>query len=424
MTDDLHPPAVDRTLLAGAAVASGAAGLIHAAAAGSHSGDRTLVLLFAVCAAAQAGWAGLVALRPTRLVALAGVALNGVALLAWVGSRTTGLPLVDALREAEDVGFQDLAAAAFALLAVALAALAVVRLGRTVSLSPLWSAGVLVLVGVLAVPAMAAEHEHEHDHGAGHDHGEDETAGHEHGEGEDAGDGHGHDGETAGHDHDDGEDAGDGHGEGREADHEHGEGEEGDHGAEDAAATAGGDGHEHHEIPDRLDHPPTADQEAAAQELIDETEAATTQYQDVQAATDAGYRSIGDGAGGFEHYVNPAYTADATVLDPSAPESLVYQVLPDGGRELSTVMYILAPGSTMDDVPDIAGNLTVWHLHDDLCFASGGRVAGRLVDGRCRPAGVHRTTPPMLHVWVVPNDCGPFAGVDRAQSTGSCVDGL
>jgi hypothetical protein len=27
----------------------------------------------------------------------------------------------------------------------------------------------------------------------------------------------------------------------------------------------------------------------------------------------------------------------------------------------------------------------------------------------------------MLHVWVVPNDCGPFAGVDARQETGSWV---
>jgi hypothetical protein len=30
----------------------------------------------------------------------------------------------------------------------------------------------------------------------------------------------------------------------------------------------------------------------------------------------------------------------------------------------------------------------------------------------------------MLHVWVVENECGPFAGVDGAHATGSCVEGF
>jgi hypothetical protein len=29
---------------------------------------------------------------------------------------------------------------------------------------------------------------------------------------------------------------------------------------------------------------------------------------------------------------------------------------------------------------------------------------------------------PMLHVWVKPNDCGPFAGTDFGHMTGSCVE--
>jgi hypothetical protein len=28
----------------------------------------------------------------------------------------------------------------------------------------------------------------------------------------------------------------------------------------------------------------------------------------------------------------------------------------------------------------------------------------------------------MLHVWVVPHDCGPFAATDRGQDTGSCEE--
>src|SRR4029453_14808556 len=116
---------------------------------------------------------------------------------------------------------------------------------------------------------------------------------------------------------------------------------------------------------------------------------------------------------------------DDVALDPSKPESLVYKVLPDGGREFTTVMYILPPGQTMDDVPDIAGNLTIWHGHDNLCFdPTTQRLSGFQVGGRCVPGGTPPVTAPMLPVWVTPNPCGPFAGTDAGQMSGSCEPDL
>jgi hypothetical protein len=327
-------------------------------------------------------------------VAAAGLALNGVALAAWVASRTTGLPVIDALRGAEDVGAQDLAAAVLAL-AAALAAGAALVVPRRLALPPVLAAlGVAVLV-LPAVPAMAAGHSHggdDHEDPADDASPEADHAAAEH----------------AAADHDVGRDTGQ---------------DTGDE-AEEASTGLGGaaGGHEHHDIPGHLDHEPTGEQREAARELIDETTSVTAVYADVAAATAAGYQSIGDAASGFEHYVKPQYLADGTELDPGRPESLVYEVQPDGSRRFTTVMYILAAGTTMDDVPDIAGNLTVWHTHGNLCFEPGTvRLAGVLVGGQCRPGGVNRPTSPMLHVWVVPNDCGPFAGTDRRQATGSCV---
>src|SRR5512144_1976262 len=80
-----------RTHLGIAAVASAGAGLVHAAAAGTHNGDRTLALLFAACAVAQIGWAAVALMRPRRATALAGIAVNGAAVAAWVLSRTVGI---------------------------------------------------------------------------------------------------------------------------------------------------------------------------------------------------------------------------------------------------------------------------------------------------------------------------------------------
>jgi hypothetical protein len=288
----------------------------------------------------------------------------------------------DALREAEDVGTQDLIAALLALAAV-LGAGASLVVPRRLALPPVLAALGLAALVVPAVPAMAAGHGHSGDTGHGGE------AAHDHATGEDTA------GDPAAVDHDDGS----------------------------ADADAEASGHEHHAVAERLDHEPTEDQLEAARELIDETAAATTGYADANAATAAGYRSIGDGANGYEHFVNPAFMADGAVLDPQRPESLVYEVGADGARRFTTVMYTLGPGSTMDDVPDIAGNLTVWHTHEDLCVAPGTvRLSGLVVDGACRPGGVRRPSAPMLHVWVVPHDCGPFAGTDRGQATGSCVE--
>ena len=181
-------------------------------------------------------------------------------------------------------------------------------------------------------------------------------------------------------------------------------------------------GHDH-AAPDRLDHDPTDAQRADAEQLIEETKRGLAAYANVDDAVAAGYQSIGDGrASGFEHFINAEYLANPTILDAGEVESLVYRLEADGSKTLTTAMYMLPPGATTDDVPDIAGNLTVWHAHDNLCFAPGTtRLAGAFVNGQCRPSGELRPTAPMLHVWIVDNACGPFAGTDRSQMTGSCT---
>jgi hypothetical protein len=365
-----------------AALASAGAGLVHAAAAGTHQDEQSLVVLFSLCAIAQLGWALLVLVAPRRGIVVLGAALNAAAAGAWVFSRTTGLPLVDALREQEAVGRQDLVAAVLAGIAVLACGASLLWPRTTRALAP---AAIAVLgAGALAFAYAGVAAPHGHAGTSDHAHAADAVA-HEHeGEGE-------HEGDA--------EDA-------------------------DGAAAAADDGHEHHDAPDRLDHEPTDAQRADADRLVEDTTAALARYDTVDDAVAAGYTSIGDGRrpGGYEHFINPAYTANAAILDPTEPESLVFRHEADGTKTLTTAMYILPPGSTMDDVPDIAGNLTVWHAHDNLCFAPGTlRLAGVSVNGQCRPAGEPRQSAPMLHVWVVDNPCGPFAGTDRQQATGSCT---
>lgn len=149
----------------------------------------------------------------------------------------------------------------------------------------------------------------------------------------------------------------------------------------------------------------------AADALVRATRRNAHRWAEVDDARRAGYRSIGDGVTGFEHYVHPRRLTDAAVLDARRPESLVYEV--DGQRRtLVSAMYILEPGATLADVPELGDQRAQWHRHRDLCWDADGTIAGLFRNGRCVPAGIRVVTPPMLHVWVTPHPCGPFAGLE------------
>jgi hypothetical protein len=350
------------------AAASAAAGLVHAAAAGSHSGDDTLVRLFAVTAVVQVAWAAVALARPARPVLAAGLVINGGAALAWALQRTRGLPWPAVLEDPESVGTQDLLAAGLGA-AAALGALALLlrpallarRPGAPLSLTALVG-GVAILA--LAAPAMATPHE------SGH-----------------------HDGEAA-------------HGD--EAAHDDG------HAAHDDTAGATGP------VISLADSRVTEDERTAAQDLIDTTAEGMARFSDPESVAAAGYVSIGDAVTGYEHYINVGYLADGIELDPERIESIVFTVAPDGTRTLASAMYILTFGKTMDDVPEIAGELTSWHDHQNLCW-EGVRVVGTTDrTGSCE-RGTFRGTAPMLHVWVTEHECGPFAGIEGSHGQ-SCGD--
>jgi hypothetical protein len=158
----------------------------------------------------------------------------------------------------------------------------------------------------------------------------------------------------------------------------------------------------------------TPEQQARAENLIAITLLRLPQWADYRVAEAAGYRSIGDAATGDEHFINTAKFTDEHQLDPDHPESLVYQ--PDrqtGEKKLVAAMYMLNPDQTLDDVPDIGGKLTQWHIHNNLCFTVEGRVAGLTSpDGSCRAPLVQGSQAPMIHVWIVPHPCGPFAALE------------
>ena len=346
-----------------AAAASAGAGLVHAAAAGSHNGEPAVAWIFAVCALGQLAWAAIVLARPVRLVLTVGALLNGACVVAWVLSRTVGL--VDPLAGVEVVGTQDLLAAVLGTIAALAAIFAMFTNGRRLDLPAAIAAVGLVIV--IAVPAMAAEHTH----GSDPHHDDDATVV--------AAGTHTHTGaaDTA-HDHD--------------------------------APGAASD----QPIVALTDVRLTKAQRQRALTLLNGTRAALRAFPSEATLIAAGYRSIGDGrrVGSFEHFVNSAFMNDGSELDPLHIESIVTQLQADGTKKIASAMYILEPGATLATAPEIAGGLTPWHHHDNLCW-EGGKVVGLYVAGRCVPYGEYRgTTAPMIHVWVEDTPCGPFTGIE------------
>lgn len=159
--------------------------------------------------------------------------------------------------------------------------------------------------------------------------------------------------------------------------------------------------------------PVSAKRPARADRLIADTKRELARWKDYRVAEADGFVSMGDGRSGFEHFGNRANARTPETLDPAHPESLVYSVSADGTRTLVSAMYITPPGTSLDDVPDVAG--ATWHAHSNLCWA-GGRIVGVNVNGRCVPGGTSRVTAPMLHVWIVRNPCGPFADLENSSA--------
>jgi len=152
-----------------------------------------------------------------------------------------------------------------------------------------------------------------------------------------------------------------------------------------------------------------------SEKLIETTIKDLKRFQTPAQAYALGYRSIGDRITGDEHYVNWSYANDGHILDPKRPESVVYEVR-NGKQQAVAAMYGMPFGSTFADVPDVGGPLTQWHVHADLCLTNNPEqrvVAGlTTLQGGCPPGTSKAGNTPMLHVWAIPNPCGPFAALE------------
>jgi hypothetical protein len=345
-----------RPLVVGA-VASLSAGAVHAAAIGAHAEHRQAALLFTAVAAFQLAW-GAVALSEAagrrRAIALVGALGNAALVAGWALAKTKGISWVDGLEEVEPVQFADALCAALAAVAVGGGLVAAGR-GGSPKLPPSLGSGLVAVLAVVSLPGMvqAGRHVHSHDHG----------------------------------------------------------------GVDASAVAAVVPPHPYDPTkPIDLGGVPgvTPQEQARAENLIAVTLLRLPQCSDPAKAEAAGFHSIGDGITGYEHFLNPAYIADDDELDPDKPESLVYRVQ-NGRRTLEAAMYMAKPGTTLEDVPDIGGKLTQWHIHDNLCFTATPpqRVVGLTApDGTCRAPFVKGPSIPMIHVWIVAKPCGPFAALE------------
>lgn len=161
----------------------------------------------------------------------------------------------------------------------------------------------------------------------------------------------------------------------------------------------------------------SAEQQTFAEDLVAKTLDDLPQFADTTKLNDMGFFSIGDEGTGHEHYINASYLEDDRMLDPNYPESVVFEV--DGDqRKLVSAMFMVTD-MTVDDpkLEAIGGPLMQWHVHNDLCWeltTDGPKVAGVHGPGESCPEGQlpFGAEFPMVHVWIAPHECGPFASLE------------
>ncbi len=380
-------------------LASMGAGVIHAAAAGVHAEHPTLSRMFVAIAAAQILVGLVTLLRGGRAVAVAAALVNGGAVVAWIVTRVSGISWIEGLEQSEAPQFADTVCAALGALAVG-AAVVTLRggTGWTRRATPARLRLPAIGLGAVTIAAMmsGATHAHSSDPGDDHSHADavdDQvvTTTHTHGDAP---------GTTAADAHD------------AAGEHDH--------------ATVAYDPTRPIDL-SGVDGV-TPEQQAFAENLVAVNVVRLPQWEDPAVAEAAGFHSIGDvdSGEGVEHYVQWDWIEDDVWLDPDAPESLVYEPQPDGSKKLVSAMYMLPQDIALEDVPDYGGALMQWHIHDDLCLTAD-PVAPQLEsetnpDGTCRPPLVKVGEWAMIHVWIVPHECGPFASLEGVGA-GSILEG-
>lgn len=400
-TTGAHPAvSISAVRLPGIALAGAAslgAGAVHAGAIGIHAEHPSLAKLFIAASVFQLGWGLVALLRPSRWLAAIGALGNGGLVAAWLTTRLTGVSFVGGLEVRETAQFTDTATALMGLLAAGLALAAALVGWRKTAPARLLLPG--LTMAALTIPAMVAGSTHAH--ASADDHGATTAVVADGIHTEVVADAHAHPADS-------------------------GPPVSSDTTRSVPPATT------HHDQPPQALAPVaydptkpidlsgvpgvTPEQQAAAENLVAVTVVRLPKWSNPADAEAAGFRSIGDGATGTEHYLQWDWINDAIVLDPDFPESLVYEPQPDGTKKLVSAMYMLPSSIALDQAPVLGGALTQWHIHDNLCFTedpTAPRVAGLTnAQGEC-PSALKKFPPAaMIHVWITTNPCGPFAALE------------
>ena len=312
-------------------------------------------MLFVWATAAQIAWGIVALLRSSTIVAITGLSANVILAVAWFVTRITGISWIEGLEYREPFGFADATSAGLAVVAVGIA-LGVLLTPGALTEHRTRNIGVpAFVIAALTLPAMVVGGATTHNHsGSSHDH---------------------------------------------------------------SAAPVPPKAYDG-TLPVDLSgvEGVTPEQQQRAEQLVTSTIQKLPQFADVTTATERGWISIGDSLSGFEHFINWSLISDDEWLNPDQPESLVYRVDGPGKRTLVSAMYILPPSIALDDVPDVGGRLTQWHIHNDLCFTDNPttpRLAGvTRPDGTCRIPFKKFPSAAMIHVWITPHPCGPFAALE------------
>ena len=370
-----------------AGLASIAAGAIHGGAIGLHAEHPQLARIFIVMTLLQLAWGLTILLRPQHWLLPLGVLINGAAVFGWALTRIAGISWIDGLEVRESPQIADSLCAGLGIVAATIA-LAALLIGER-ELPQIRLAFPSFAVLLLTLPAMWNGATHVHNHGVTVDASGNVIN------------------EALPHDHS-------------------------ATGASVAQVSTGTPSTDSVVITTDWPRPydpsvgidisgvpgVSIDQELRARNLIEASQKLLPQWADTKTAIAGGWKSIGDASTGFEHYINRSLIEDDKFLDPAAPESLVYQV--DGTkRTLVSAMFIAKTGVAIDDptLIDFAGNLMQWHIHDNLCWKlnNGAAVIAGITDaaGNC-PAGSVRAGAgnAMVHVWIAPHPCGPFAALE------------
>lgn len=365
------------------ALASVGAAVVHFAYASAHFGEYWAYGAFFVAVAwLQLLWSFAIVTRATRLLLLAGAALNGLIIGVWVLSRTTGVLVGPSRSSAEAIGYPDVLSTvleAIVVVGVAVALVVVAKSSghgrRRVWLTPLLVGVSLLAVAVGTAWAMTPGFVAAHDHSAGHTH------------------------------------------------------------ATASAVGAGiGTAHNHDQLAEPAPDQPldAATRSALADQLV-AARAVALDYPTVADAQRAGLVLAGGFApGSGAHYISFAGStgdikSDETV-DVSKPGAFIY----DGTSPTSRVVGLMYISTKLTAPVGFAGPNDHWHRHANVCvrYGAGGIQvpfpADRdITQQLCNSVGgtFMRQTVWMVHAWVAPGWESPLGVFSHDNPDVRCADG-